>query len=108
VLLWIALASCAPAQVRPPPKLELPHLDVEEAWTDPTGDLPQHGVRLVADRKAALSTPGAPAIAIRGATIMPASGRTIAGGTIVLAGGAIAAVGDHELGPAAAPTPVPS
>jgi imidazolonepropionase-like amidohydrolase len=47
----------------------------------------------VRDRKAALSAPGAPTIAIRGATILTATGQTIAGGTIVLAGGAITAIG---------------
>ncbi len=93
VLVSIALASCGPAQKRPPPKPEPPQLDVEVPWVDPSGDLPPRGERPVRDRKAALSTPGAPAIAIRGATIMTATGKTIANGTIVLAGGAISAVG---------------
>jgi imidazolonepropionase-like amidohydrolase len=91
----IGVAACvaAPKPQPQPPKLEAPQLDVEEAWVDPSGDLPGRGIRPVRDRKAALANPGAAAIAIRGATIMTATGQTIAGGTIVLAGGAIAALG---------------
>jgi imidazolonepropionase-like amidohydrolase len=90
--LALALASCAPAQKRPP-KPEPPRLDVEAPWVDPAADLPARGARPVRDRRAALATPGAPTIAIRGATILTANGQQIAGGTIVLAGGAIAALG---------------
>jgi imidazolonepropionase-like amidohydrolase len=96
VLVSIALGACAPAQKRPPPKPEPPPpLDVEEPWVDPTADLPQRGVRPARDRKAALEAPGAPTIAIRGATILTATatGQKIEGGTIVLAGGAITALG---------------
>lgn len=93
LLVLVLLASCAAAPKKPPPKPEAPQLDVEEPWTDPSADLPARGIRPALDRKAALATPGAPTIAIRGATIMTAAGRTIAGGTIVLAGGAIIALG---------------
>jgi len=93
VIVSIALAACAPAPKRPTQKLEPPQLDVEEPWADPTADLPPRGVRPVRDREAALRAPGAPTIAIRGATILTAAGSTIPSGTIVLAGGAIAALG---------------
>jgi imidazolonepropionase-like amidohydrolase len=93
VLVSIALASCAPTQKRPLPPPEPPKLDVAEPWADPEVDLPPRGVRPARDLKAALSTPGAPTIAIRGATILTANGQTIANGTIVLAGGAITALG---------------
>jgi imidazolonepropionase-like amidohydrolase len=91
--LALALASCALAQNRPPPNPAPPRLDVEAPWVDPAGDLPPRGARPVRERKAALATPGAPTIAIRGATILTANGQQIAGGTIVLAGGAITALG---------------
>lgn len=85
------LTACASSPQKRSSKPEGPL--VEEAWVDPAGDVPARGVRPREDRKAALVTPGAPTIAIRGATIMTATGQTIAGGTIVLAGGAIKAIG---------------
>lgn len=87
----LLLAGCmAPAK---PTKPEPPTLDVAEPWTDPTSDVPQRARRATRDRAAALNNPGAPAIAIRHATIMTAHGETISDGTIVLAHGAIAALG---------------
>jgi imidazolonepropionase-like amidohydrolase len=50
-------------------------------------------VRTPETRAAALSNPKAPAIAIKNATIMTATGTTITDGTIVLVGGAIQAIG---------------
>jgi len=87
------VAACAAPAAKPAAKPEPPTLDVEEPWVDPTADVPQRSKRATRDRTAALHNPDAPAIAIRHATIMTANGPTIAGGTIVLAGGAIAALG---------------
>jgi len=89
------IAACSAPRARPakPQKLEAPTLDVEQAWVDPTADLPTGVRRGIVERAAALHDPDAPTIAIRGATIMTATGQTIANGTIVLAGGAITAVG---------------
>lgn len=91
VLALLGLAACAqpPRPARPEP----PTLDVSDSWTDPTSDTPPRGKRPTRDRAAALHNPGAPAIAIRHATIMTATGKTIEGGTIVLSGGAITALG---------------
>ncbi|HMG52891.1 MAG TPA: amidohydrolase family protein, partial [Kofleriaceae bacterium] len=61
--------------------------------SDPTTGVPQRAKRETRDRGAALANPNAPAIAIRHATIMTASGQTITDGAIVLSGGAIEAIG---------------
>jgi imidazolonepropionase-like amidohydrolase len=93
VLLVTALVACKPPPPKAPPKPEAPSLDVEEAWVDPTVDAPVGVKRAVRDRKAALVNTGAPAIAIRHATIMTANGAVIGDGTIVLQNGSITAVG---------------
>src|SRR5215831_3145214 len=93
---WLALAACTPT-VKAVVKPEAPTLDVEEPWVDPISDVPQRTRRPTQDRAAALRNPGAPVIAIRHATIMTANGQTIADGTIVLSGGAIAALGDASV-----------
>jgi imidazolonepropionase-like amidohydrolase len=88
----LALASaCATPVVKVKP--EQPTLDVDESWVDPAGDVPPRTRRPTQDRGAALHNPAAPAIAIRHATIMTATGQTIDSGTIVLANGAITALG---------------
>jgi imidazolonepropionase-like amidohydrolase len=92
-LVLSALVACTPTPAKKPAKPEAPTLDVVEAWTDPTTELPQLARRPVADRAAALANPRATPIAIEHATIMTATGTTIAGGTIVLDGGAIKALG---------------
>jgi imidazolonepropionase-like amidohydrolase len=94
VLAWLLLATACRAPVaKPVAKPEPPTLDVEEPWSDPTADVPQRAKRPTLDRAAALRNPGAPALAIRHATILTANGQTIAGGTIVLQNGAITALG---------------
>lgn len=93
----LALLSFVPACGAPaarPAKPEPPTLDVEEPWSDPLAGIPQRSKRPTRDRAAALHDPDAPAIAIRHATIMTATGRTIVAGTIVLAGGSIASLGE--------------
>jgi imidazolonepropionase-like amidohydrolase len=91
--LWLLAPACAAPVVRPVAKPEPPTLDIEEPWVDPVAGVPPRSQRPTRDRAAALHNPGAPAIAIRHATILTANGPTIADGTIVLAGGAIAGVG---------------
>ena len=94
VLLFVVIvAACKPAPPKSPPKPEAPVLDVEEAWIDPAAELPQGAKRTAKERAAALANPSAPVIAIKNATIMTATGTTIGDGTIVLAGGAIKALG---------------
>jgi imidazolonepropionase-like amidohydrolase len=85
--------ACSPPIVKAVVKPEAPTLDVEEPWSDPTADIPPRASRPTADRTAALNNPNAPTLAIRHATILTATGQTIANGTIVLQNGAIAAVG---------------
>ena len=92
VVLLCAFVACKPPAPKPVGKPTAPELDVDEEWTDPTTSLPLR----TADpklRQAALTNPRASVIAIRGATILTAAGREIRGGTIVLSGGAITALG---------------
>jgi imidazolonepropionase-like amidohydrolase len=98
----LALAAACMAPPARPTKPEPPTLDVEEPWSDPLAGVPQRAARPTSDRGAALRNPSAPAIAIRGATILTASGQSIANGTIVLANGSIAALGANVAPPAGA------
>ncbi|MGE0550588.1 MAG: amidohydrolase family protein [Kofleriaceae bacterium] len=86
-------AACMPRGKPSSGKAEPPQLDVQEEWVDPIATLPKGAPRAQGWRKTALVDPAAPTIAIRGATILTATGQTITGGTIVLADGAITAVG---------------
>src|SRR5215468_8936803 len=95
VLALLALAACAAPPPRPA-KPEPPTLDIADSWVDPTTDTPPRGKRPIRDRAAALHNRSAPAIAIRHATIMTATGQTIEGGTIVLANGSIASLGADD------------
>src|SRR5262245_3498663 len=94
--LLIVCAACrgGPRSVKPPAKPEAPALDVREPWADPETDWPRRTPATRRDRATATTNPRAQAIVIRGATIMTATGQTIANGTIVLANGAISYVGD--------------
>jgi len=89
----LLLASCGPPAVKLVAKPEPPALDIEEPWVDPTDGVPRREQRMTRDRQAALHDPDAPVIAVQHATIMTATGRTIPDATIVLANGAIAALG---------------
>jgi imidazolonepropionase-like amidohydrolase len=93
----LLVPACSPPAVKPVAKPEPPTLDIEESWTDPVAEVPQRTKRPTRDRAAALNNPAAPALAIRHATIMTATGQTISDGTIVLANGAITAVGDASV-----------
>jgi len=85
--------ACKPRSPKPVAKPTAPELDVEESWTDPTTALPLRSKGDAKMRQAAVVNPRAPVIAIRGATILTAAGTEIKGGTIVLSGGAITAIG---------------
>jgi imidazolonepropionase-like amidohydrolase len=97
----VALVACGqPSRpAKPIPKPEPP--EVEENWVDPSAELPAGVKRSPGERGAALVNPHAAVIAIRNATILTATGKRIDKGTIVLANGAITALGD-------AATPIPS
>lgn len=83
-------AGCRTAP-RPPPAGA--PLDIDEAWVDPAATLPVRTLPPQVDRRTALATAGAPTLAIRGATVMTATGRTLTDATVVLSGGAITALG---------------
>ncbi|MGE0868546.1 MAG: amidohydrolase family protein [Kofleriaceae bacterium] len=89
----VGIVACRPMATPGSGKPQAPQLDVEEGWIDPVASLPTGTPRSLGGRKTALREPMAPTIAIRKATILTATGRTISGGTIVLAGGAITALG---------------
>ncbi|MBX3157552.1 MAG: amidohydrolase family protein [Deltaproteobacteria bacterium] len=92
--LLTVLAACGHPPKKPPPEPKAPQLDLPEAWVDPTADVPAGTPRPVQDKRAAAVSAAAQPIAIKNATIWTATGKAIAGGTIVLRGGAIAAIGD--------------
>jgi len=89
----MACACAATPKPKPVAKPEPPQLDVVEPWVDPLRALPASAPRTRAQRALALDNPQAPVIAIEHATIWTAAGTRIAKGTIVLRGGAIAAIG---------------
>ncbi|HVK75287.1 MAG TPA: amidohydrolase family protein [Kofleriaceae bacterium] len=90
-----ALAGCggrtpARATAARPDK---PEHDVVTPWIDPETFYPRGAAPPRAALASAVANPAARPIAIRGATIMTATGERIERGTIVLDGGAIAAIG---------------
>ncbi len=91
-LLLGLLAACGGASARPG-RPETPSIDVVDPWVDPSSDLVTGAPRPRGDKKAALENAAAKPIAITNATILTATGQRIAGGTVVLAGGAIKYVG---------------
>ncbi len=93
MLLVIIIVACSPP-ARPNKPKDEPVPEVEETWVDPTADLPVGVRRSIGERAAALSNPQAPAMAIKNATILTATGKRIENGTVVLVGGAITALGD--------------
>lgn len=84
----------APATPRPPDE---PKLDVVAPWIDTAGFQPRGVVPAALPLSAALENIAAPTVAIRGATILTATGRRIERGTIVLERGAITALGGAEV-----------
>jgi imidazolonepropionase-like amidohydrolase len=89
----LALAACSGGAGVKSSRPENPTLDVVEPWVDPSGDLVSGTPRSRGDKAAALQNPAARPIAITNATILTAAGQRIAGGTVVLEGGAIRYVG---------------
>ncbi len=95
VALLAALVACSsPPKPNRPVAREDSVPEVEESWVDPTTELPVGVKRTTGARTAALANPRAPVIAIKNARILTATGKAIDDGTIVLRGGAIAAIGD--------------
>ncbi len=80
-----------------PTPAEEPKLDLTPPWIDSEGFVPRGVAPTVAVLTDALENPGATAIAIRGATILTATGRRIERGTIVLERGVITRLGGAEV-----------
>ncbi len=76
-----------------PAATDEPKLDVPVPWIDSEGFYPRGVSPASAPLSAALENPRAQTIAIRGATILTATGKTIERGVIVLERGAITQVG---------------
>src|SRR5437773_2755318 len=97
-----SLWACVPARKPTPPKLDEPKLDIVAPWLDPE----DFWIRGTPEKKRpladSLADPGTPAIVIKGATIMTATGQTIANGTLVVDKGVITYVGDGSDAPAPA------
>src|SRR5438045_3747916 len=102
ILLVVTLGACVPTARKPAPKVDEPKLDIVAPWLDPE----QFWIRGTPEKRQplsdALADPGTPAIVIKGATIMTATGQTIANGTLVVDKGVIAYVGDGAGAPAPA------
>ncbi len=93
MLVASTLVACTPRTPKPAGKPTAPELDIDEGWVDPTTAMPLRTKGDEKMRQAALKNPTAPVIAIRGATILTATGTNIERGTIVLSDGAITAIG---------------
>lgn len=84
------------AAVTPKPP-DAPTLDLPTPWVDAARFRPTGRVAAAPALAAATANPAAPTIAITDATILTATGRRLEHGTIVLAGGAIRAIGGPEV-----------
>src|SRR5687767_12420052 len=93
------LAACTPRAARSAIVVQAsdPKLDVPVPWVDVEAFYPRGTAPPVVPLTHARDNPSAPTIAIRGATILTATGARIERGTIVLAGGAIAAIGGADV-----------
>jgi imidazolonepropionase-like amidohydrolase len=97
------LVACGPRVVKPPPKPpDEPKLDVTAPWVDPEGYWIRGAPAPARPLSDALKNPNAQPIAIRGATIMTATGSRIDNGTIILERGAISYIGADAPAPAGA------
>src|SRR5689334_14124895 len=103
ISLVVVLAACLPVRAKKPvpKKVDEPKLDIVSPWLDPE----QFWLRGTPEKRRplsdALADPGTPAIVIRNATILTATGQRFSNGTIVIDKGVIAYVGDGT----DAPTP---
>jgi imidazolonepropionase-like amidohydrolase len=99
----LAVAACGTSPgAKAPAKPDEPKLDITAPWLDPEGFWIRGVPAKARPLSDALSDPAAPTIAIRGATIMTATGQRIDNGTIVLERGAISYVGTDRPAPAGA------
>lgn len=92
VVVALGCGSRATPRVAPPGADE-PKLDVPVPWIDSEGFYPRGVAPVTPPLAASLENPRATTIAIRGATILTATGKTIERGVIVLERGAITQVG---------------
>src|ERR1041385_5026973 len=101
ILLVLAAAACTPVRVKPvPPKVDEPKLDIVAPWLDPEEFWPRGTPEKRRPLADALADPGTPAIVIRGATIMTATGQRFDKGVLVVDKGVIQYVGDGTDAPA--------
>jgi imidazolonepropionase-like amidohydrolase len=100
VIACVWLCACGPSTVvKAPAKPEDPKLDITAPWLDPEGFWVRGTPVQQRPLTDALANPTAPTIAIRGATIMTATGQRIDNGTIILERGAITYVGADKAAP---------
>jgi imidazolonepropionase-like amidohydrolase len=93
------LLACGSAQTDPKKGGEL-KLDVKPPWVDPSADYPSRVDPSTPG--SALDNPEAPLVAIKGGTVMTATGTTYAPGMVVTKGGRIVYVGADKAAPAGA------
>jgi imidazolonepropionase-like amidohydrolase len=103
VVACVLLFACgAPQVVKVTKPADEPKLDITAPWLDPEA----HWIRGTPVQQRpltdALNNPNAPTIAIRGATIMTATGQRFDNGTIILERGAITYVGADKAAPSGA------
>jgi len=101
VLLLTLLACSAPPKPQQPVAPTAPDVpEVEETWVDPIAELPVGSRRTTGEHRAALVNARAETIAIKNATILTATAKgttRLDHATIVLAGGAITALGGADV-----------
>ncbi len=101
-VLVVAACGSSPGAKAPAKPSDEPKLDITAPWLDPEGFWIRGVPATVRPLSDAVIDPAAPVIAIRGATIMTATGQRIDNGTIVLERGAISYVGTDRPPPAGA------
>ena len=95
----LVLVGCGGSPARPatPVKAPPPTLDDDAPWLDPASFAPARTKPTVRPLADAVRNPKAPTLAITNATILTATGQRFERGTLVLIGGAIAAVGGSDV-----------
>jgi imidazolonepropionase-like amidohydrolase len=101
-LLLVGLGACVISRPPPAPKKpEDPKLEVVAPWVDPEGFRPRGRPAPVRSLDEALADPGGPAIVIRDATVLTATGTRLDRGTVVIERGVITQITDGLVTPPA-------